>query len=99
MPTSPKALTNMMKSPVIYVPSLANVPADALAQVYVFTNGLTGKGPFGFQSDVFPNPPGTDGYSPLRNINAVLLGGSGQGARAQIGGRSYGGEGCRGSHH
>jgi hypothetical protein len=53
------------------VPSLANVPADALAQVYVFTNGLTGKGPFGFQSDVFPNPPGTDGYSPLRNINAV----------------------------
>jgi len=64
-------LTNMMKSPVLLVPSLAKVPAAALAQVYVFTNGVAGKGPFGFQSDVFPNPPGTDGYSPLRNINAV----------------------------
>jgi hypothetical protein len=64
-------LTNMMKSPVIYVPSLAKMPADALAQVYVFTNGLAGKGPFGFQADVFGTPPGTDGYSPLRNINAV----------------------------
>jgi hypothetical protein len=64
-------LTNMMKSPVLFVPSLAKVPADALAPVYVFTNGLAGKGPFGFQSDVFPNPPGTTGYSPLRNINAV----------------------------
>lgn len=64
-------LTNMMKSPVIFVPSLAKVPADSLAQVYVFTNGVAGKGPFGFQADVFPSPPGTDGYSPLRNINAV----------------------------
>lgn len=64
-------LTNMMKSPVIFVSSLAKVPADSLAQVYVFTNGVAGKGPFGFQADVFPSPPGTDGYSPLRNINAV----------------------------
>jgi hypothetical protein len=64
-------LTNMMKSPVLLVPSLAKVTADSLAQVYVFTNGVAGKGPFGFQSDVFPNPPGTTGYSPLRNINAV----------------------------
>ena len=64
-------LTNMMKSPVLLVPSLAKMPADALAQVYVFTNGLAGKGPFGFQADVFGDPPGTDGYSPLRNINAV----------------------------
>jgi hypothetical protein len=64
-------LTNMMKSPVFYVPSLAKTPADALAQVYVFANGVSGKGPFGYQADVFDNPPGTDGYSPLRNINAV----------------------------
>jgi len=64
-------LTNMMKSPVIFVPALAKVPADVLAQVYVFTNGVKGKGPFGFQSDVFASPPGTDGYSPLRNLNAV----------------------------
>jgi len=47
---------------------LANVPESALANVYVFENGLTGKGPLGFQPDVFNNPPGTDGYSPLRQI-------------------------------
>jgi hypothetical protein len=64
-------LTAMMKSPVLLVPSLAKVPTDSLAQVYVFTNGVAGKGPFGFQADVFPNPPGSDGYSPLRNLNAV----------------------------
>jgi hypothetical protein len=58
----------MMKSPVLYVPSLALVPEEALAKVFVFENGLKGKGPLGFQPDVFNNPPGTDGYSPLRQI-------------------------------
>jgi hypothetical protein len=61
----------MMTSPVLYVPSLANVSEEALAEVYVFDNGLEGMGPFGFQADVFDNPPGTDGYSPLRRINVV----------------------------
>ena len=61
----------MMKSPVIHVPSLANVPDDALANVYVFTNGIEGSGPFGFQADVFDNPPGTGGYSPLRRLNVA----------------------------
>lgn len=64
-------LTNMMNSPVVLVPSLATVPAEALANVYVFTNGVAGSGPFGFQADVFDNPPGTDGYTPLRRLNAV----------------------------
>jgi hypothetical protein len=64
-------LTNMMKSPVILVPSLANVPAVSLANVYVFTNGIAGTGPFGFQPDVFDNPPGTDGYTPLRRLNVI----------------------------
>ncbi|CAG1015469.1 hypothetical protein ANAEL_05275 [Anaerolineales bacterium] len=64
-------LTNMMKSPVILVPSLANVPDESLANVYVFTNGVTGSGPFGFQPDVFDNPPGTEGYTPLRRLNVV----------------------------
>ncbi len=70
-PEVAQLLTNMMNSPVIYVPSLANVPASALAQVYVFENGIKGNGPFGFQADVFDNPPGTDGYTPLRNVNLV----------------------------
>ena len=64
-------LTNMMQSPVMFVPSLASVPDEALANVYVFTNGVEGKGPFGFQSDVFDNPPGTDGYTPLRRLNVI----------------------------
>lgn len=64
-------LTNMMKSPVILVPALANVPDEALANVYAFTNGVKGSGPFGFQPDVFDNPPGTNAYSPLRRLNVV----------------------------
>ena len=64
-------LTGMMKSPVILVPALANVPDEALANVYVFTNGIAGSGPFGFQPDVFDNPPGSDGYSPLRRLNVI----------------------------
>ena len=64
-------LTNMMKSPVMLVPSLAHVPDESLANVYVFTNGVTGSGPFGFQPDVFDNPPGTDGYTPLRRLNVI----------------------------
>lgn len=64
-------LTNMMKSPVLFVPSLADVPSASLANVYVFENGVAGKGPLGFQPDVFNNPPGTEGYSPLRQIILV----------------------------
>ena len=64
-------LTNMMESPVMYVPSLADVPDEALANVYVFTNGVVGTGPFGFQADVFDNAPGSDEYTPLRRLNVV----------------------------
>jgi len=66
-----KLLSDMMTSPVLYVPALAKTPDEALANVYVFDNGLEGMGPFGFQADVFDNPPGTDGYSPLRRVNVV----------------------------
>jgi len=64
-------LTAMMKSPVLHVPSLAKAPAESLAPVYVFENGIAGKGPLGFQGDVFPSPPGTAGYTPLRSIYLV----------------------------
>lgn len=70
-PSIAEKLTAMMKSPVLLVPSLAKAPAESLAPVYVFENGLAGKGPLGFQADVFPNPPGTAGYTPLRSINVV----------------------------
>jgi hypothetical protein len=73
-------LSNMMKSPVMFVPSLASVPDESLANVYVFANGVEGNGPFGFQSDVFDNPPGSDGYTPLRRLN-VITWADGAGAR------------------
>jgi hypothetical protein len=60
-----KQLTDMMQSPVIYVPSLAKTPIEALANVYSFKNGVEG------QVSVFDNPPGTDGYTPLRQLNVV----------------------------
>ena len=66
-----KLLTDMMGSPVLVVPALADVPAAALAPVYVFTNGPEGMGPLGFQPDVFPSPPGSAGYTPLRTIHLV----------------------------
>jgi hypothetical protein len=66
-----KILTDMIRSPVLAVPALAEVPRGALATVYVFTNGIKGGGPLKFQPDVFDNPPGTPGYSPLRALNLV----------------------------
>lgn len=65
-------LTTMMKSPVLVVPSLAQAPKEMLANVYVFKNGVKGRGPFGFQPDVFDSPPGTDGYRPLRSVLIVM---------------------------
>ncbi len=64
-------LTRMMGSPVLVVPSLAQVPPSALANVYVFKNGIKGEGPFGFQPDIFENGPSRSGYSPLRSLNVV----------------------------
>lgn len=70
-PQVAEMLTRMMNSPVLVVPSLARAPEAMLANVYVFQNGITGEGPFGFQPDVFDHPPGTPGYSPLRAVHLV----------------------------
>lgn len=64
-------LTKMMGSPVLVVPALAQVPPSALANVYVFKNGIKGEGPFGFQPDVFEAGPDRAGYSPLRAVQLV----------------------------
>ncbi|KAA3643977.1 MAG: hypothetical protein DWQ07_17830 [Chloroflexi bacterium] len=65
-------LTEMMAGPVVVlVPELANAPSELLAKVYVFTNGLEGHGPFGFQQDIFDSVPGDEEYRPLRAINLV----------------------------
>jgi hypothetical protein len=67
-PDVAQVLTKMMKSPVITVPSLANVPDESLSEVYVFKNGIAGSGPLDYQPDVFTSQPGEADYSPLRRV-------------------------------
>ena len=64
-------MTAGMQSPVLYSPSLSNVPLEAQANVYSFTNGVKGESMSGLQPSVFDNPPGTEGYTPLRRLNMV----------------------------
>jgi hypothetical protein len=65
-------LTEMMGGPlVVLTPALAQAPPALLANVYVFTNGIDGHGPFGFQADIFDAVPGDEGYRPLRAVNLV----------------------------
>lgn len=65
-------LTEMMGgAQVVVVPELAAAPPELLAQLYVFTNGIPGNGPFGFQKDIFDSVPGDPAYRPLRNLNQV----------------------------
>jgi hypothetical protein len=64
-------LTNMMGSPVLTVPALAQTPDSALGTVYVFTNGVRPdgpRGPMGFQPDIFDSAPGDPDYTPLRQL-------------------------------
>jgi hypothetical protein len=70
-PKIAKILTDMIRSPVLTVPSLAQARHAMLARVYVFANGIKDGGPLKFQRDIFDNPPGTPGYSPLRRIMLV----------------------------
>ena len=64
-------LTDMMGPQVVLVPELAQATESLLANAYVFTNGVQGMGPFGFQPDVFDSVPGDEGYRPLRAVNLV----------------------------
>lgn len=70
-PKVAELLTEMVSSPVLVVPALAQAPPSLLANVFVFKNGVRGGGPFKYQPDVFDNPPGTDGYRPLRALALV----------------------------
>ncbi len=66
-----QALTEMMGPDVLTVPSLAEIPTELLGNVYVFTNGIEGDGPLGYQPDVFDSIPGDEAYTPLRAISLV----------------------------
>ncbi len=50
---------------------LEHVRAEGPIPVFVFTNGVKGEGPSGFQPDVFDAAPGNPRYTPLRRVNLV----------------------------
>jgi hypothetical protein len=64
-------LTNFTHSRVSYTPALRNAPPQSLGNIYVFSNGIKGPGPLGFQANVADSQPGDPGYSPTWRINNV----------------------------
>ncbi len=64
-------LTKLTGFRVAYTPALQKTPADALAQIYAFENGIKGPGPLGFQPNVADSQPDDLNYSPLWAVNIV----------------------------
>ena len=64
-------ITNQTGFKVNFAPLLAKTPEATRGQTYVFTNGIPGQGPFGFQLPVVNAKPGDEGYSPLLQLNVV----------------------------
>ena len=64
-------LSNLTNSRVVYTPALKYTPAQSLANIYEFTNGIKGSGPEGFQPNVADSQPGNNKYSPLWKVNLV----------------------------
>jgi hypothetical protein len=64
-------LSNLTNSRVAYTPALKYAPAQSLANIYEFTNGIEGSGPEGFQPNVADSQPGDNNYSPLWKVNLV----------------------------
>lgn len=65
------AIAKSTNFPVTFAPALAKTPGDALANIYVFKNGVQGVGQMGFQADVFDTIPGDPAYSPLWKVDFV----------------------------
>lgn len=64
-------LTEFTNFTVNVAPILSQTPEAARGQVYVFTNGINGTGPNGFQPPVLNAKPGDEAYSPLMQVNMV----------------------------
>jgi hypothetical protein len=64
-------ITNETGFKVNFAPILAQTPEAVRGQAYLFTNGIPGQGPFGFQLPVVNAKPGDQGYSPLLQLNMV----------------------------
>jgi len=64
-------MSMMINFPTLHVSDLNNISPDEMSKVYVFTNGISGSGPYGggpfmYQIDVFDSIPDQMGYSQFR---------------------------------
>ncbi|MFN2435149.1 MAG: hypothetical protein ABR515_07215, partial [Nitrososphaeraceae archaeon] len=64
-------LTEMTNFTVNVAPILSQTPETARGQIYLFTNGVPGNGPNGFQLPVLNANPANQSYSPLVQVNMV----------------------------
>ena len=64
-------LTKMMGPKVAHVSALTEAPEGIRSPLYVFVNGVKGKGPMGYQPDVLARVPGDEKYSPFVEIHRV----------------------------
>jgi len=54
--------TKFLGFKVNFSPLLSQILESSLSQAYVFTNGISVEGPFGFQIPVLSMKPGDNGY-------------------------------------
>ena len=67
-----EVITEKQEWKVELAPPIANTPENALQKIFVFTNGITGDGIYGFQSEVFSSTPAQElEYSSLSTIVEV----------------------------
>jgi len=64
-------MSMMVNFPTLHVSELKDIAPDEMSKVYVFTNGISGSGPYGggpfmYQIDVFDSIPDQMGYSQFR---------------------------------
>ena len=67
-----KVITEKQDWKVELAPPIANTPETALQQIFVFTNGISGGGIYGYQDEVFSSTPTQESeYSPLSSVVEV----------------------------
>lgn len=64
-------MSMMINFPTLHTSNLKDIPSEEMAKLYVFTNGISGSGPYGggpfmYQIDVFDSIPDQMGYSQFR---------------------------------
>jgi hypothetical protein len=67
-----KVITEKQDWKVELAPPIADTPETALQQIFVFTNGISGGGIYGYQDEVFSSTPTQESeYSPLSSVVEV----------------------------